>query len=59
MGFLAAAIPIATSLLSSMGQQNKQQPQQPMAPPPSLGQIFAENWQNNNMSNPFPGNGGK
>lgn len=55
MGFMAAAIPIATSLLSSMSQQGKQQPQQPVAPPPTLGQIFAENWQNNNMQNPFPG----
>lgn len=58
MGFMAAAIPIATSLLSSMSKQNQPQaPQQPVAPPPTLGQIFAENWQNNNSQFPFPGQG--
>lgn len=57
MGFMAAAIPIATTLLSSMSKQNEQPQQAPMAPPPTLGQIFAQNWQNNNMQNPFPGPG--
>lgn len=42
MGFLAAAIPIATSLLGAMGKDEKQQ-QAPVQPPPGLGEIFAMN----------------
>jgi len=58
MGFMAAAIPIATAVLSSMSKQNQpQQPQAAMPPPPTLGQIFAQNWQNNNQQSPFPGTG--
>lgn len=57
MGFMAAAIPIATAMLSSMSKDKDQPQQQPMAPPPTLGQIFAENWQNNNSQFPFPGQG--
>lgn len=56
MGFMAAAIPIVTSVLGAMGDKDKQQ-QQPMTPPPTLGQIFAQNWQSNNQKFPFPGQG--
>jgi hypothetical protein len=64
MGFLAAAIPIATSVLGALSQDDKkQQPQQVMAPPPTLGQVFAQQWQQNNQprthTNPFGGTGGQ
>lgn len=42
MGFLAAAIPIATSLLGAMSKDEQQQ-QAPVQAPPGLGEMFAMN----------------
>jgi hypothetical protein len=57
MGFLAAAIPIATSLLGAMSEEEQpQQAPQPVQPPPTLGEIFAMNGQNYQAPTlPLPG----
>jgi len=63
MGFMAAAIPLVTSVLGAMSKQDEKPQQQPMAPPPTLGQVFAQQWQQNNQprthTNPFGGTGGQ
>ena len=46
MAFLAPFIPVALSVLGAMGKEEKAQgepQQQPVRPPPGLGEIFAAN----------------
>ena len=60
MGFMASAIPIATSLLGALGDKGGQQAAQAAPPPPpTLGQIFAQNWQQNQTGFGHGPSGGK